>query len=182
VTFRKVEESLVHDGRFVKVAVATFTGDDGATTFTREVVRHRGAVGIVAIDGDDVVLVRQFRPTIERELLEIPAGMLDVDGESPIDAAVRELEEEAGLRPAGPVTPLARYAVAPGLTDEWFEVFLVRAVTPCEARPQSAEEEAMTVERVPLSSVQALIASGEIEDAKTIIGLLLALGATESGS
>ena len=173
MTFRKVHESLVHDGRFVKVAVATFTGPSGEE-FTREVVRHRGAVGVVAVDGDDVVLVRQFRPTLERELLEIPAGMLDVEGESPLDAAVRELEEEAGLRPVGPVEQLCRYAVAPGLTDEWFEVFLVRAVTPCDARPQSAEEEAMTVERVALSDVPALIGSGQLEDAKTIIGLLLA--------
>jgi len=91
-----------------------------------------------------------------------------------VEAAVRELEEEAGLRPVGPVERLTRYVVAPGMSDEWFEMFLVRAVEPCDARPQGHEEEAMTVERVPLASVPALIADGTIEDAKTIIGLSLA--------
>ena len=175
MTFRKLDERVVHDGGFIKVAVSTFEGPDGAR-FEREVVRHAGAVGVVAIDGDDVVLVRQYRASLERELLEIPAGKLDVEGESAADAAVRELEEEAGLRPAAGavVEPLARYAVAPGMSDEWFDVFLVRAVTPCSARPQGAEEEAMTIERFPLDAVADLIASGEIQDAKTIIGLLLA--------
>ena len=173
MTFRKLDERVVHDGGFIKVAVSSFEAGDGST-FTRELVRHPGAVGVVAIDGDDVVLVRQYRASLERELLEIPAGKLDVEGESTADAAVRELEEEVGLRPAGPVEPLARYAVAPGMSDEWFDVFLVRTVTRCEALPQGAEEEAMTIERVPFDRAVAMATSGEIEDAKTIIGLLLA--------
>ena len=173
MTFRKLDERVVHDGGFIKVAVSTFEARDGAT-FTRELVRHPGAVGVVAIDGDDVVLVRQYRASLERELLEIPAGKLDVEGESTADAAVRELEEEVGLRPAGPVELLARYAVAPGMSDEWFDVFLVRTVTRCDAQPQGAEEEAMTVERVPFDRAVAMATSGEIDDAKTIIGLLLA--------
>ena len=175
-SFRKVSEQVVHGGqRFVTVVEATFEAPDGSR-FTREIVRHRGAVGVVALDDDGrrAVLVRQYRATLERDLLEIPAGMLDVDGEAPADAAVRELEEEAGLRAVGPVERLARYAVAPGLTDEWFEVFLVRSVEPCDARPQSAEEAVMTVEWVALDDVPALVASGELEDAKSIIGLLLA--------
>lgn len=172
-SFRKVDEEVVHDGRFVKVAVATFEG--GGSTFTRELVRHRGAVGVVALDDDGrAVLVRQFRPALEEDLLEIPAGMLDVDGESPAAAAARELEEEAGLRVVGDLELLARYAVAPGLTDEWFEVYLARATEACEARPQSAEEEVMTVERVALDDVPAMIADGRLHDAKSMIGLLLA--------
>lgn len=175
MTFRKLDERVAHDGGFIKVAVSTFEAKDG-TTFTRELVRHPGAVGVVAIDGDDVVLVRQYRASLERELLEIPAGKLDVDGESTADAAVRELEEEVGLRPApgALVEPLARYAVAPGMSDEWFDVFLVRTVTRCDALPQGAEEEAMTIERIPFDRAVAMATSGEIEDAKTIIGLLLA--------
>ena len=173
-TFRKVEEKVVHDGHFIRVAVASFEGPDGAT-FTREVVRHRGAVGVVALDGEGrAVLVRQFRPALEEDLLEIPAGMLDVEGESPAAAAARELEEEAGLRVVGDLELLARYAVAPGLTDEWFEVYLARTTEACVARPQSAEEHAMTVERVALADVPAMIADGRLHDAKSMIGLLLA--------
>jgi 8-oxo-dGTP pyrophosphatase MutT (NUDIX family) len=172
--FRKVDEQSTYEGQFVHVAVATFEGPDG--TFTREVVRHRGAVGVVALvdDGRSAVMVRQYRPTLERELLEIPAGMLDVEGESAAAAAARELEEEAGLRAVGDLELLSRYAVAPGLTDEWFEVYLARSVEPCEARPQSAEEEHMTVSTLRLDEVPALVADGTLEDAKSIIGLLLA--------
>jgi len=171
--FRKVDERVIHDGGFLRVVSATFEGPDGHR-FDRELVRHPGAVGVVAVDGDEVVLVRQYRAAIEAELLEIPAGKLDVHGESGADAAVRELEEEAGLRPVGPVELLSRYVVAVGMSDEWFECYLARAVTSCAASPQGAEEEAMTVERVRLADVPAMIADGRIHDAKTIIGLLLA--------
>lgn len=175
MSFRKVGERPVHDGQFVHVVVSTFEGSDGRR-FERELVRHRGAVGVLALtsDGLRAVLVRQFRPTVEEELLEIPAGLLDVDGESEEDAARRELEEEVGLRAVGPLEVLTEYYVAVGMTDERFTLYLCRATEPCTTSPQSAEEELMSVEEVALADVDAMIADGRIRDAKTIIALLLA--------
>ena len=175
MTFRKVAERVTYDGRFVHVVDVTFEAGDG-TRFDREIVRHGHAVAVVAVtdDGRRAVLVRQFRPAIEDELLELPAGMVDVDGESPIDAAARELEEEAGRRVVGELELLTQYQVAVGVTDEQMYVYLCRASEACDVRPQSAEEEIMTVEEVALADVPAMIADGRLRDGKTIIGLLLA--------
>jgi len=175
LSFRKVGERRTYDGHFVHVAVATFEGADGST-FEREIIRHRGAVGIVALtpDGRSAVLVRQYRASIEDVLLELPAGMRDVEGEPPDETARRELEEEAGLRAVGPLELLTEYVVAVGLTDEVFSLYLCRDTEPCATRPQSVEEEVMEVVEVALDDVPAMIADGRIRDAKTIIGLLLA--------
>jgi len=174
LTFRHVGEERVFDGRFVHVAVATFEGPDGQT-FEREVVRHRGAVGVVALTdgGTSVALVRQFRAAAGEDVLEIPAGMLDVDGESKEDAARRELEEEVGLRAIGPLEQLTEYYVAVGMTDEVFTLFLCRDTETCDARPQSSEEEHMTVEHVAIADVDGMIRDGRVRDAKTIVALLL---------
>ena len=123
--------------------------------------------------GDDAVLVRQWRVATGRELLEVPAGKRDVDGEAPETTANRELEEEIGYR-AGRLDPLCEFYNSPGFCDEYTYLFLA---TELEARTRaavSAEEAAMTIERVPLARVDALIAAGELIDAKSIIGLLLA--------
>ena len=175
MSFKKVDERRTYDGHFVHVAVATFEGPDG-TSFEREIIRHRGAVGVVALtpDGRSAVLVRQYRVAIEDDLLEIPAGMRDVDDEPAEETARRELEEEAGLRAVGPMELLSEYVVAVGLTDETLSVYLCRETEACEARPQSAEEELMEVVHVALEDVPAMIADGRIRDGKTIIGLLLA--------
>ena len=175
MSFRKVDERRTYEGHFVHVAVATFEAEDGST-FEREIIRHRGAVGVVALtpDGRSVVLVRQYRVSIENDLLEIPAGMRDVEGEPPEETARRELEEEAGLRAVGPLELLTEYVVAVGLTDEVMTVYLCRETEACAARPQSAEEELMEVVEVALDDVPAMIADGRIRDGKTIVGLLLA--------
>jgi ADP-ribose pyrophosphatase len=175
LSFRKTSERTVYDGSFVHAVVASFEGDDG-TTFDRELIRHRGAVAVVALtaDGRRAVVVRQFRPAVEDDVLELPAGMRDVDGEPPEETARRELEEEAGLRAVGPLELLTEYWVAVGLTDEQMTIYLCRETEPCEARPQSAEEELMSVEEVALADVPAMIADGRLRDGKTIVGLLLA--------
>jgi len=152
--------------------VATVEGPDG-TRFERDVVHHPGAVAVVAVEGAQAVLVRQYRVAIDGPLLEVVAGKRDVHGEAAEVTAQRELEEEVGLH-AGSIEELARFHNSPGFCDELLVVFLATELTPVPMRRDGAEEAAMTIERVALAEVPALIASGELCDAKTIIGLLLA--------
>jgi ADP-ribose pyrophosphatase len=171
--FRKLTERRVHDGSLISVAVGTFEGPDGST-FERDLVRHPGAVSVVPVDDDrSVFMVRQYRAAIDADLLEIPAGKRDVEGEPPEETARRELEEEVGMR-AGRLQKLAEFYNSPGFTDEHSWVFLARDLEPSEISAHSPEEEEMTVERVALDEVPALIASGRLVDAKSIIGLCLA--------
>jgi 8-oxo-dGTP pyrophosphatase MutT (NUDIX family) len=172
--FEKVEERLVHEGHVIRLVEATFTDPDGER-FTREVVRHPGAVSVVPVlaDGRTVVLVRQYRAAVGDELLEIPAGKLDVDGEAAEAAAGRELEEEIGRR-AGRLVHLADFHTTPGFCDERGTVYLGLDLEDGEVSAQGVEERHMTIEHVDLGDVPAMIADGRITDAKTIIGLTLA--------
>jgi 8-oxo-dGTP pyrophosphatase MutT (NUDIX family) len=173
MTFHKLAERLVHQGSLITVAVGTFEGPDGET-FERDIVRHPGAVSIVPVDVDrSVLMVRQYRAAIDAELLEIPAGKRDVEGEPPEETARRELEEEVGMRP-GRLEKLAEFYNSPGFSDEHSWVFLAHDLEPCAISAHSPEEEAMTVERVALDEVPLLISSGRLVDAKSIIGLCLA--------
>ncbi|SVA08010.1 uncharacterized protein METZ01_LOCUS60864, partial [marine metagenome] len=138
------------------------------------VIRHPGAVAVVAVDGDEVVLVRQFRAALEAEMLEIPAGKLDVPGEPLEAAARRELVEEAGLD-APQLELLVRFHNSGGFCDEETSVFLATELVEATPEAVSVEEQYLTVERVRLDDVHDLIADGTITDAKTVIGLLTAL-------
>jgi len=171
--FRRVGEQTLHDGHVISLGIATFEGPDGVE-FQRDVIHHPGAVSVVPIVGDDVVLVRQFRAALDAELLEIPAGKRDVPGEAPELTAHRELVEEVGYR-AGTLVRLAEFYNSPGFCDEHSYVFLATHLVAEPSSAQGIEEEHMTIERVPLDGVLALIATGELRDAKTIIGLTLAL-------
>jgi nudix-type nucleoside diphosphatase (YffH/AdpP family) len=172
--FRKLSERQVWEGHVIEVAVGCFADPDGEE-FERELVHHPGAVSVVAYDDDEksVILLRQYRASIDAELLEIPAGKLDVDGEGLEATARRELEEEVGLR-AGRLEKLAEFFNSPGFSDEHSVVYLARDLEQHDTDLQGVEEEHMTVERVPLDDVPELISAGEITDAKTIIGLCLA--------
>ncbi len=170
--FHKLAEREVFRGSLISVAEATFAGPSG-DTFERDVVHHPGAVVVVPLfDDGTVVMVRQYRAALDRMLLEIPAGKRDVDGEPVEVTARRELEEEVGLR-AGRLDKLAEFYNSPGFCDELAFLFLARDLTDCGRSVQGEEEEHMTVERVALADLGDLVASGELTDGKSIIGLSL---------
>ncbi len=170
--FRVVGSTARGRAAFLELDELSVLGPDGET-FTRAVVRHPGAVVIVPVDADDVLLVRQFRAAVGRSLLEVPAGKRDVAGESPAETAARELEEEIGQHP-GRLTKLCEFYNSPGFTDEYTHLYCATELQPLpEARGVTAEERSMTVERIPLAATADLIATGEVVDAKSIIGLVL---------
>lgn len=137
----------------------------------REVMHHPGAVGAVVVDEGDVVLVRQYRAALGKELLEIPAGKRDVSGEPPELTMGRELAEEVGLVP-GKLELLCSLYTSPGCSDEEVLVYLATDCKRTEREPHGPEEEAMQTVRVPVSELRALLATGEVRDAKTLVGLL----------
>ncbi len=165
-------EEVIHTGPVFSVSIAEVETPDGDTV-TREYVRHPGAVIVVPVVGDEVVLVRQYRAAIDRNLLELPAGKRDVEGEAPEAAAARELREEVGLV-AGSLTRLTSFFNTPGFSDEYSHCYLATDCREVEREVDGVEEAHMTVERIELSDAIGMVESGEIDDAKTIIGLLLA--------
>ena len=172
--FRKLAERTVHRGSRITVAVATFLSPDG-DEFERDIVHHPGAVSVVPIvdEGASALLVRQYRAAVGDDLLEIPAGLRDVEGEAPEATARRELAEEVGMR-AGRLEKLAEFYNSAGFSDERSFVFMALDLEPCERSAHSVEEQHMTVEQIALDAIPDLIASGALIDAKTIIGLCLA--------
>ncbi|MDP9100744.1 MAG: NUDIX hydrolase [Actinomycetota bacterium] len=146
----------------------------GGTTATRDVVQHPGAVGVVALDNHErVLLVTQYRHPVARRLAEIPAGLLDVAGEVPLTAARRELAEEAGVA-ATTWCVLVDALTSPGMTDEAIRIFLARDLTPVARAIQEHEELELTSQWVPLSVAVELVFSGELENAMACVGILAA--------
>jgi ADP-ribose pyrophosphatase len=162
----RVGGKTVYSGRLIEVRVERFRHADGEEV-EREIVRHRGAVGILAYDEERVWLVRQPRETVERELLEIPAGRLDVEGETPLQAARRELAEEVGLG-AERWDPIASVYTSAGFTDELVHLFAATGLR--EASAESEENERIEIVPWPLKALDDAIA--ECRDAKTMIALL----------
>jgi ADP-ribose pyrophosphatase len=170
--FRKLGETEVYRSSLIRVATARFEGPDGSR-FERDIVHHPGAVVVVPLTADETVLmVRQFRAAVDSDLLEVPAGKRDVAGEATEVTAARELAEEVG-RQAGRLELLACFYNSPGFSDELSWLYLAQDLTAVPEDRQGAEEQHMTVEEVPLADVPAMIRSGQIVDAKSIIGLSL---------
>ena len=164
--FEPLGGESVYEGRIVDVRVERFRHADGEEV-TREIVRHKGAVAIVAHDERHVWLVRQPREAVgEPALLEIPAGRLDVDGEAPLAAARRELAEEIG-RGAERWQPIVTYYTGAGFTDE--RVHLFEATGLYDAHAESEENERIELAPWPLERLDEALA--ECRDAKTLIGL-----------
>lgn len=166
------EEELARGFRF-SVVRARFRASSGEE-FTRDIVHHPGAVAVVPLHDDGTVsLVRQFRASLEADLLELPAGLRDVEGESDVETARRELIEEAGLR-AGTLEHLVTFHNSPGFCDEDVAVYLATDLNDVPHDRQGVEEQAMTMERITVTESLAMVDDGRITDAKTIIGLSLA--------
>jgi ADP-ribose pyrophosphatase len=172
--FRPIGERVRFSGERLSVVIGTFVGPDGFT-FEREVVRTFDAVCVVALERDleHVLLVRQYRGPVDSAMLELPAGKLDVPGELPEACAARELNEEVGAE-AEKFTELGSFYNSPGFCDELTTCFLAEGLRQGERAADGVEEEHLVIERISLSSVEDLIATGDIADAKTIVGLFLA--------
>jgi len=169
--FRVVGSDTLCDAGFLSMARLRVVGH--GEEFDRHVVHHPGAVVVVPVIDGDAVLVRQWRVATGRVLLEVPAGKRDVEGEPPETTANRELEEEIGYV-AGRLDKLCEFYNSPGFCDEYTHLFLATELEERTRAAVSHEEAAMTIERVALDRVDDLVASGELVDAKSIIGLLLA--------
>jgi len=170
---RRVAERTVYEGLVVGLRIETVEFADGSRR-EREIVDHPGAVAIVALDGDEIVLVRQHRAPAGRVLIEIPAGTRDVlaDGtvEDPAVTASRELGEETGMR-AATWRHLATFWTAPGFATETMDLYLATDLAPAEDA-QAAEDERIAVERVAWRRALDMVEEGEIADAKSIVGIL----------
>ena len=158
------DSRTVYDGKLIDVTLERW-GDN-----EREIVEHPGSVAIVAVDGDQRVwLVRQLREAARKQLVELPAGARD-EGEEPLDAAKRELREECGLT-GGDWQELAAFWTTPGFCREYMHLYLAEGVKAGDADPDEDEE----VEIVHWHVDELAAKLGEIEDAKTLAGLLLFL-------
>ncbi|MDO8589475.1 MAG: NUDIX hydrolase [Armatimonadota bacterium] len=167
---KTIESKRIYDGRVVNLRVDTVELPNGRRA-AREVVEHKGAVAIVPlIDTDVVVMVRQFRQPTGEILLEIPAGTLD-PGEDPDDCAAREIIEETGYR-AGTLHKMFKSYLAPGYSSEMLHTYLATDLRQTEAAPEA--DELLDVVTVGLNEALGMIETGQIKDAKTICGLLMA--------
>lgn len=174
--FAHLEDTLVHQGHIWHVAVARFRSPDG-DEFHRDIVRSPGAVAAVPLMFDaegtpSVVLVRQYRAPFDEQVLEIPAGMRDVPGEPTEVTAARELVEEVGLE-AGEMRHLLDFYPSAGMTNSILYLYLATDLRPVERSTHGPEEAHSEVVHLPLRAAVDMVLSGEIKDAKTIVGLLL---------
>ena len=145
------------------------TGEGRAVV--RDVIRHRGAVGVLPVWEEEVTLISQFRVAVGEDVLEIPAGKLEEGEISPSEAALRELWEETGIR-AGRLVDLGEILPSPGYTDERIRLFAAQDLVWGERRPDGAEEREAQVVTVKTSQAIRMIESGQIRDAKTVVALL----------
>ena len=166
-----VESKLVYEGRILDLRVDTVRLPSGRLT-TREIAEHSDSVCMVPLDNQGkVLLVRQYRKSVESNLLEVPAGGID-ENEAPEAAALRELQEEVGYT-ARKIVRLAGFWVSPGWCTEFMYAYLATELSPAQLEADFDED--IAVIRVPLTDTLDLITRGEIQDAKSVASLLLAM-------
>jgi 8-oxo-dGDP phosphatase len=163
-----------YDGNVVGVRVDTLRAD--GQTFDREVMTHPGAVAVMAIDDDDQVLVlSQYRHACQRRMIELPAGLLDVSGEPPLEAAKRELREEGGIE-ADTWEYLLEYAPSPGISTERVQLYLATGVHAAESPDgftAEHEEASMTRMWVGFDALLAAVMHGQVQNGHTVLGSLV---------
>lgn len=161
-------------GKIIKVVTDVVRMPDGEAA-PRDVVRHPGAVGVVAVDDDlRVLLIKQYRHALRAAIWEVPAGINDVDGEAPERTAARELHEETGWA-AGTLTHLLTAHSSPGCSDERYEVFLGRDLREAADRPDvTGEELDLVVRWVPLAEAVEWVMDGRITNGMCVAGVLAA--------
>ena len=167
--FEQIASETIYEGKFITVERRRFRHEDGEEA-QREIVVHPGAVGVIVLDDDKLWLVRQPREAIgSPDLLELPAGKLDEEGESALDAAKRELAEEIGKQ-AEHWEDLGSFYTSPGFATEEVFLYLATGISDVEETPTVEENERIDVEVRPLDDLDAILA--ETKDAKTLIGLM----------
>jgi ADP-ribose pyrophosphatase len=168
--FERVGSETVYEGGFITLRHETFRHEDGELV-ERDMVVHPGAVGVVVLDDEERLwFVRQPREAVGvPDLLEIPAGKLDEEGESPLEAGRRELAEEIGKR-AEHWESLGSFYTSPGFASEEIHLFLATGISDVDERPAVEEDERIHVETRPLSDLDAIVE--ETKDSKTLIALL----------
>ena len=165
---KKIDGKTLYEGVIVNVRLDRAELVNGDVV-RREVVEHPGGVTVIPVEEDGTVwCVRQFRYPFQREMLEVPAGKLEI-GEKPLPAAVRELSEETGLE-AGRMIYLGACCTSPGFSTEVLHIYLALELKHGDAHPD--EDEFLNVEKHSLETLTEMVMSGEIDDAKTIIAVL----------
>ena len=168
-----VDTRVVYEGRYLIVRVDTIEDPEGGR-HRREFVDHPGAIAVLALDGDDLLLVRQFRHAAGRPLLELPAGTLerirDGETEPPDEAAPRELEEETGYR-AGRWRKLGNIWMSPGSLSEELHLYLAQDLERIEGYGGPAADERLDLVRLPWRDLLDAADRGEVHDAKTLAGV-----------
>jgi len=168
-----VESQVRFEGSLVTLRLDTLRQDDAS--FAREVVEHPGAVAIVAADDEgQILLIRQYRHPARERMVEIPAGLLDVAGEPPLEAAKRELAEE-GLLSAERWTPLTTFMPSGGISTEVIHLFLAEGLRPApypDGFVAEYEEATMTREWAALDDVVDAVLAGQVKSATLVVGSL----------
>ena len=167
---KTMKTEKIYEGKILNLRIDTVELPDKKYS-KREIVEHPGAVAIIALtENNEIVLVKQYRKAIERELIEVPAGKLEI-GEEPKETVIRELKEETGYT-AKKIDYLLEFYTSPGFTNEKVYLFLADGLTEGEAQPE--KDEYIEVINLKLDDLIELINKGEIVDSKTIVGAYVA--------
>lgn len=165
---KTLQTQTIFSGRTISLQVETVCLPNGLTA-TREIVRHPGSVAIMAIINGRMLVIEQYRKTVGRTLLEIPAGKLE-HGEDPATAARRELQEETGFR-CGALRLLTSFYTAPGFADQVLHLFVAEQLVQGDSAPD--EDEYLTVSTITLEEAERYVTEGRIADAKTLLAIYL---------
>lgn len=166
---KKIHSDLIFDGKVIKVYKDQVETANG-TPAIREVVRHRGGVGILAMQNHKILLVKQFRYPNEIYTLEIPAGKIEID-EDPEICAMRELEEETGYS-AKVIHPISKFLPTPGYSDEWLYIYEAKDIFKVDNPLPSDEDEDLSIVELEITEAYRKVIDGTIIDGKTVIAIM----------